>query len=69
MATNHFAAVRAFPQLFLLSEKVLHSVFFDEIQILDHAHFVASSVSFVNGFQPVAWKASALKTKSPVTIQ
>jgi len=43
-------------------------VFFDEIQVLYHTHFVTGFVSAVNGFQSVAWEASALKAESHFTI-
>jgi len=38
-------------------------VFFDELQVLYHAHPVAGLVSFVDGSQPVAWEAFAFKTE------
>ena len=69
MAANHFSAVRALPPFCLLSEKVLHPMLFDEIQIFYHAHSVAGFVPVVKGFQPVAWKAIALKTVSHLAIQ
>ena len=69
MAANHFAAVRALPPFCLLSEKVLHSMLFDEIQIFYQTHSVAGLVPVVKGFQSVTWKAIAFKTVSHFAIQ
>ena len=69
MAANNFAAVRAFPTFFLFCEKALHPLFFDEVQIIYHAHLMALFVPAVKGFQRATWKASALKTVSHFTIQ
>jgi len=44
-------------------------MFFDEAQILNHAHLVALFVPVVKSFQSVAWKASAFKTVSHFAIQ
>ena len=69
MAANYFAAVRAFPRFFLVCEKVLHPLFFDEVQIIYHAHLIALFVPAVKSFQFVTWKNRALKTVSHFTIQ
>jgi hypothetical protein len=69
MAANHFAAIWAFPQFFLFFQKPLHPVFFDELGIVYHAHFVSGFVSSVNCFQRGAWKIWAFKTESHFTLQ
>jgi len=68
MAANQLAAIQAFPQFFLLFQKVLHSVFLDEIQVFYHAHSIAGFVSAVNGSQPVTREIRAFKTESHFTI-
>jgi len=69
MAANHFAAIWAFPRFFLFLQKALHPVFFDELGIVYHAHFVAGFVSGVKGFYPVTWKIRAFKTEIHFTLQ
>ena len=63
VATDHFAAAFALPRFFLLLKESVYSVFFDELQIAYQAHSVVGSVSFIDCFQPVAWKALALETE------
>jgi hypothetical protein len=65
MAADHFMATPAFPRLFLAIKELFNPVLFEEIQVLYHAHPVARAVS---SSQPIAWKATALKTKSDLVI-
>jgi hypothetical protein len=69
MAANHLAAIRAFPQFFLFFQKFLHPVFFDELRIVYHTHFVAGFVPVVNGFQPFTGEIRAFKTEIHFAIQ
>ena len=64
MTADHFTATLTFPRLFLAIKEIFNFVLFDEIQILYHAHSVARPVPAINGSQPVAWKATALKTET-----
>ena len=64
MAADHFTTTLTFPRLFLAIKELFNTVPFDEIQILYHAHPVTRPVSTVDSFQPVAWKATALKTET-----
>jgi hypothetical protein len=68
MATDHFAAAFALPQFLLFFEKLFHSMFLDELQIVYQAHSEVSSVSFINCFQSAAWKALALEAESDFTF-
>jgi len=63
MATDHFAAAFALPQLILLFEEFFYPMFFDELQIAYQTHSIVGSVSFINCFQSVAGKALALETE------
>ncbi len=68
MAADHFSATLAFPRLFLAIKELFKSVLFDKIQILYHAHSVARLVPVVNSSQPIAWKATALKTEINLSV-
>ena len=68
MAADQFTTTPAFPRLFLAIKELFNSVLFDKIQILYHAHSIARPVPTVNGPQPIAWKATALKTESDLII-
>jgi hypothetical protein len=64
MAADHFAAALTFPRFLLFFKEFLYSMFFHELQVVYHAHPVARPVSFIDGSQPVAWKALALVAES-----
>jgi hypothetical protein len=68
MTADQFTTTPTFPRLFLAIKELFNSVLFDEIQILYHAHSVARPVPAVNGYQPITWKATALKTESNLII-
>jgi hypothetical protein len=60
MAADHLTTFLALPRFLLLFQEFLHSMLFDEFQIVYHTHPVTSSVSFINGSQSLAWEAFAL---------
>ena len=60
MAADHLTTALALPRFLLFFKEFLYSIFFNELQIVYHTHPVASSVSFVNGSQSLAWEALAL---------
>jgi len=60
VAADHFVTLLALPRFLLLFKEFLHSVFFDESQIIYHAYSVANSVSPVNGTEPLAREVFAL---------
>jgi hypothetical protein len=68
MATDHFAATLALPQVLLFFEKLFYSMLFDELQIVYQAHSEVSPISFIDCFQSAAWKALALETESDFTF-
>jgi hypothetical protein len=62
VAANHFTAVGAFPRFFLFFQEFGYAVFFDEVQILYHAHPVPSLVFGVDFSESVAGEVAAFKT-------
>jgi hypothetical protein len=67
MATDHLTTALALPRFLLLLKEILYSMFFNELQVVYHTHPVASSVSFVNGSQSLAWEALALVAETDFT--
>ena len=63
MTANHFTAIGAFPRFFLFLQESGYAVFFDEVQILYHAHPVPSLVFGVNFSESVAGEMVAFKTE------
>ena len=68
MAAYHFTAVKAFPRFFLFLQKFGYALFFDEVQVLYHAHPVPSLVSSVNGSELGAGETVAFKTEGNFTV-
>jgi len=63
MTAYHPATFRAVPlRLFFLQEP-LHAMFFDESEVLNHAHMVLAAVALIEGFQTTAGKSAALMAK------
>jgi len=62
MNTNSATAFRTSPFLFFSSKKCSNSKLFNIFKILDHAHFVFGSISFIQMFQIIARKLLTFKT-------
>ena len=67
MAADHLTTFLAFPRFLLLLKEFLHSMLFDEFQIVYHTHPVISSVSFVNGVEPLTWEGIAFVAETDFT--
>lgn len=67
MTADHLTTSLALPRFLLFFEEFLHSMLFNEFQIVYHTHSVASSVSFVNGIEPLAREALALVAETDFT--
>lgn len=68
MAADHLPAFRAAPLLRFLCQEAFDAVFFDDSEILNHAHVEFRPVTFVQALQPPAGKGLALKAKPDVAL-
>ena len=57
MNTNYLTAPGAGPLLLFISEKVSYPKFSYSVEIVDHAHAILRSISFIQMVQPCAGKA------------
>ena len=66
--TDDAPAFGASPSDFFVDHKLLNSKSLDIFKILDHAHVVLGSISFIHVFQIFAGKTVASKTKFDFTF-
>lgn len=62
MHINDTATFGTCPFLFFFVQKMLNSICFNVIQIINHAHVVLCPVSFIQTFHPRTWKSVAIHT-------
>lgn len=60
MARDGVSALRAFPSFSFSIHELFHTVLFDVVLVLYHAHMVPCPVAFIDGLQPVAREIGAL---------
>jgi hypothetical protein len=65
---NGAAAFRASPSDLFVGNKLSNSKPANVLQILEHAHLISGSVSFIQMLQTSAWKSVTLKAKSRFDI-
>ena len=63
MTAYYSVTIRALPLLPLFFKEFVHPFVSDVFQVLNHAHVVSSSVTFIEGFQPAAWEVLAFITE------
>ena len=63
VTADYVPTLRAFPLFRFVFQKALNAVLFNEYQVIYHAHMIESTVSFIKGFKPSAWKIITLIAK------
>lgn len=61
VTANHFTTALATPLFLLLFYEYIHSMVFNAVKVLHHAHMIFGAVPFVQVFEPLAGKVCALK--------
>ena len=68
MNTDYLAALGAFPPFLFVSDKMPYTELPYVIEIVNHAHAVFGSISFIQVIQPVAGKAVTVETEAGFSL-
>ena len=69
VTADYASALRTFPSIFLLYDKLLDTVLLDELKVFDHAHPEESSIAIIDVTEPFTWEILTVITVSHLTIQ